>query len=83
VPATGGSKKLVFYDSLYIIRSNTGMFTEPGDSGAHVVAVDAQNNRQAVGMVIASYVQRGIAFALSLPPILAQFGLAIVSGHNV
>lgn len=82
VPAINGHK-VVFFDSLYIVKSKASMFAEPGDSGALLVAVSPDGTRTAVGIVDAINVQRKITFVLPLAPIVAQFGVTIVSGHNV
>ena len=82
VPAINGHK-VVFYDSLHLVRTKGGMFAEPGDSGSLVVAIAPDGTRSAVGIVDATNVQREITFVLPLAPVLAQFGVTIVSGHNV
>jgi hypothetical protein len=81
VPAINGHK-VVFFDSLYLVRGEGRMFAEPGDSGSLVIAVNDAGECTAVGIVTATNVQRQLAFVLPLGPILAQLGVTLISAHN-
>jgi hypothetical protein len=76
------STKVVFFDSLFLIRGDGRMFAEAGDSGSLVVA-NLAGNQVAVGIVIAVNEQKGVTYALPLDRMLRGFNVGLVAGHNV
>jgi hypothetical protein len=76
-------RKTVFFEEVFIIMSQDGPFSRPGDSGSLVVHTDASGNRHSVGLVFAGDVDRGLSFMLPLEPILTKLQLEIVGRHNV
>jgi hypothetical protein len=75
----------VFYEPIFVVEANApGVFSQPGDSGALVTTLNAQNQRIAVGLVVAGDANKPqISLVLPLEPILQQFGVSLVSGHNI
>lgn len=81
-------KGRVFFDPVFLVKGIGGSFSEPGDSGALVVALDANGQRSAIGLVVGGIVDRGspggtLTIMLPIIPILTKLGVALVSGHNV
>jgi hypothetical protein len=74
----------VFFEPMFVVEPNTkgAFFSQPGDSGALVTCLDAQNTRMAVGLVFAGDNQ-GLSYILPLQPIIQSLGVSLVSGHNV
>lgn len=78
----------VYFDPLFAIAGNTVQFSDAGDSGSLITAIDTTGNRRAVGIVVGS-MNDGNApggkatLALPIEPILAGLGVTLVSGHNV
>ena len=70
----------VFFEPVFLIRGRNGPFSQPGDSGSLVTAVNGQD-RRAVGLVFAG---RGndASYMLPIRPILERFGVSLVSGHG-
>lgn len=77
-----GSRKVVFYDPLYVVESPGNIFAEEGDSGSLVTAV-INGARCAVGIVTGINSQSKLCYVLPIGPILARFNVTLVSGHNV
>lgn len=76
-------RKIVYLDNVWMIQGENGrMFSESGDSGSLVMGLDANNNRCAVGLIFAGNTQQGLSFMLPLNPILTEFGVTLVDGHN-
>ena len=75
-------RKIVWFDSIYVVKGNTKDFSAAGDSGSLVVHVDDDGNIFGVGLVFAGN-SEGLTFVLSLDRILNYFGVTLVTGHNV
>jgi hypothetical protein len=74
--------KSVYFRSLFVVRSATGVFSAPGDSGSLVVTADPTGNKIAVGIVVAGN-DEGNTLCLSIDRILTYFGITLVAGHNI
>lgn len=79
---------LIYFDSPFGIVGDTDAFSDGGDSGSIITTVDAQGNRSAVGIIVGGRADGAhpggrVTIALPLLPILQQFGVSLVSGHNV
>jgi hypothetical protein len=79
----GINKTVYFADAVVVETDNGSAFSKAGDSGSLVVGYNAEGERQAVGLVFAGDVARGLSFILPLPSILQQLGVELVYGHNV
>lgn len=75
-------KKLVYFEDLFVIGNDTTPFALSGDSGSLIVSADRDDDKVALGMVVATD-QEGKTLALSLDRIISFFGMEIVSGHNI
>jgi hypothetical protein len=77
-------KKFIYFHSLFLIQATPAEFTQGGDSGSLITAVDPNDPkvRRAVGIVIGGD-ETGISFAISLDMVLKYFDVTLVSGHNV
>lgn len=79
-----GISKSVFFDDVVIVQGEGDQpFSKAGDSGSLVIGIDAEGERQAVGLVFAGNEQRGLSFILPLPSILHALEVELVYGHNV
>ncbi|TIP49649.1 MAG: hypothetical protein E5X77_10075 [Mesorhizobium sp.] len=78
----------VFFEPVFAIVGLTDVFSDNGDSGSLIVAVDQNGQRNAVGIVVGG-MNDGSApggkttIALPIQPILAGLGVTLVTGHNV
>lgn len=78
-----GGRKRIYFRSLYAIKAdNDQYFSYSGDSGSLIVATDKNNNKVAVGIIVAGNEEK-ITFALSLDRILTYFDATLVAGHHV
>jgi hypothetical protein len=78
---------VVYFDKMFVVYGAADRFSEPGDSGSLVVHKDQNNIRHAVGIVIAggddSAAPGGkVSFIMPIEPILNEFQVTLVSGHN-
>ncbi len=83
-----GFNGVVSFDPAFIIVGSTELFSDGGDSGSLITAIDAQGNRTAVGLVVGGMNDSSapggkVTIALSLHSILAELGVSLVSGHNI
>jgi hypothetical protein len=76
-------RKLVYFNSVFVVSGLQGDFSKRGDSGSLVMSVTPSGDRIAVGLVFAGDEQRGLTFILPLSTILLNLGLEICSGLNV
>lgn len=82
-------KGRVFFDPIYVVRGvGNNSFSEPGDSGALVTALDDTQHRHAIGIVVGGLVDKKapggiLTFILPIGPILDKLGVTLLSGHNV
>ena len=76
-----GGKKYVYFKSLFVISSSSGMFSQSGDSGSLVINIDKDGKHHAVGIIVGGD-GTGLTFALSLHRVLSYFDIELVSGHN-
>jgi len=78
----------IFFEPVFaVVGTGSTPFSDHGDSGALITALDA-GVRKAVGIVVGGMADRSApggktTIALPLAPVLAQFGVTLVSGHNV
>lgn len=78
----------VFFEPVYSI-AGTGMpFSDHGDSGALITALDEDGTRMAVGLVFGSMTDASapggkVTLALPILPILEELSVTLVNGHNV
>lgn len=84
-----GFAGIVCFEPAFAIVGDSTVFSDNGDSGALVTTVDpTSGNRLAVGIVVGG-MQDGSApgkrttIALPIEPVLAGFGVSLVTGHNV
>lgn len=78
----------IYFEPLYVVHGVGDKFSDTGDSGALVTHQDANGVRHAVGIVVAggsdsSAPGQKISLIAPIEPILNEFGLALVSNHNV
>lgn len=83
-----GFNGVVFFEPMYAIVGNGGVFSAPGDSGSLITSVGADGVRRAVGLVVAGMndgmaIGGTVTIALPLRPILEGLGVQLVAGHNV
>lgn len=81
-------KGRVFFDPVYVVRGIGGTFSEPGDSGALVTALNDAQQRHAVGIVVGGLVDKSapggiLTFILPIDSILQKLKVNLVSGHHV
>ena len=73
----------VFYEPVFVVEpTGAAHFSLGGDFGALIVGEVAQNQWASVGLVFAGD-NKGQSHILPLEPILQQFGVTLVSGHNI
>lgn len=78
----GDCKKVVFFQNVFTVEGdNNAAFSEQGDSGSLVTALDANGQRHAVGIVFAGDGRN--SFVIPLTQVLGYFNVELVSGHNV
>lgn len=77
---TGGQMS-AFFEPVFLVRSMTGNFSEPGDSGSLVTTV-LNGVRHAVGLVFAGD-NNGNSYLLPIEPILANLNVTLLNGHNI
>jgi hypothetical protein len=78
----------VYFRPLFIVVGKDGAFSDYGDSGSLVTAVDEDGTRTAVGLVVGGFTDKAApgettTLVLPLKPILERFEVDLVSGHNV
>lgn len=78
----------VFFDDVYAIVGTSGLFSDHGDSGSLITTSDAAGERRAVGIVVGGMDDGKapggkLTLALPISRILNDFGVSLVSGHNV
>lgn len=81
-------KGRVFFDPIYVVQGIGGTFSDSGDSGALVIALDGAGLRQAVGVVVGGMVDRSapggmLTLILPIGPILQKLDVTLASGLNV
>jgi hypothetical protein len=82
-------KGRVFFAPVYAVKGNGSTpFSDSGDSGSLVTAIDGAGQRSAVGIVVGGMVDRSapggvLTFLLPIAPILQKLGVTLVSGHNI
>ena len=84
-----GFTGLVYFEPVFAIVGTGGnLFADSGDSGSLITTVNGQGERKAVGIVVGGMTDKSApggktTIGLPIEPILKQFGVALVSGHNV
>jgi hypothetical protein len=78
----------VYFDGIFAISGSTGLFSDNGDSGALITALNSEGQRAAVGIVVGGTVDGKapggkLTMALSIQRILVEFNVSLVSGHNI
>jgi len=78
----------VFFDQLFAIGGQTGLFSDHGDSGALITTIDPAGQRKAVGIVVGGMSDGKapggkVTFALSIDRILNELQVTLVSSHNI
>ncbi len=79
----------IYFEPVFAVVGTGGTaFSDHGDSGALITAVDGQGNRKAVGIVVGGMADKSApggktTVALPIAPTLAKLGVVLVSGHNV
>lgn len=78
----------VVYEALFTIAGTGVLFSDSGDSGSLITALDAAGQRTAVGIVVGGMndgtaVGNKVTLALAIEPIIVAFGVTLVGGHNV
>lgn len=78
----------IFFDPLFVVHGIGDRFSDGGDSGSLLTHVDAAGKRYAVGIVIGGCADNSapgqkLSLVAPIEPILAEFALELVSGHNV
>jgi hypothetical protein len=71
---------IVHFPEVWLVKSASGRFGCPGDSGSLVVATGPDGKRKAVGLLFAG--NRDFTYVLELRPILKKLGATLVSRHN-
>lgn len=74
--------KIVYFMSLFAVKSTLGTFSVPGDSGSLVVTTNRDGEKIATGIVVAGN-DEGVTLCLSIDRVLTHFGVTLVSGHNI
>ncbi len=83
-----GFSGAIYFDPLFVISGTGGdVFADHGDSGALITTHDGQS-RKAVGIVVGGMVDKTapggkVTLAMPIAPILQEFGVTLVSGHNI
>lgn len=72
----------VYFEPVYLIRSDDGPFSLSGDSGSLVVSMQPDGRRAAIGLIFAG-MEPSESYMLPLRPILERFRVSIVSNHHV
>ncbi|CAM3264362.1 Peptidase S1 domain-containing protein [Sphingomonas antarctica] len=75
-------------DPVFAISGAADLFSDSGDSGSLITALDANGQRIAVGIVVAGMADTTaaggkITIALPIKPILAALQVTLVCGHNI
>ncbi len=83
-----GFNGIVSFDPAFIIVGAVEMFSDHGDSGSLITAIDAGGNRTAVGIIVGGMSDTAapggkVTVALPIQPILLELALTLVSGHNI
>ncbi len=83
-----GFSGMIYFDPLFAIAGRGELFSDLGDSGSLITAVDTGGNRFAVGIVVGGMNDGSapggkLTLAMPLAPILAAFRVSLISGHNV
>lgn len=76
------------FDPVFAITGGADMFSDTGDSGSLITALNPAGSRIAVGIVVGSMNDGKapggkVTLALPIEPILAKLGVTLVSGHNI
>jgi hypothetical protein len=79
---------VVSFEPVFAITGRTDLFSDNGDSGSLITSSDQAGQRIAVGIVVGgmndgSAPGKKVTIALPIRPILAGFGVTLVSGHNI
>ncbi|MET3966836.1 hypothetical protein [Bradyrhizobium sp. S3.9.1] len=82
-----GFSGIVRFDPVFAIVGNGQLFSDSGDSGSLITAIDGNGDRIGVGIVVGGMNDGSapggkITIALPLLPILQGFGVSLVSGYN-
>lgn len=84
-----GFQGQVYYDPTFIIEGSAGdVFSDSGDSGSLITAVDGVGNRIAVGIVIGGLPDNRapggkLTIALPIDVALGQLGVTLVGNYNI
>jgi hypothetical protein len=84
-----GFAGLVYFEPVFTVVGTGGIaFSDHGDSGALITALDAQGVRKAAGIVVGGMADKSApggktTIAFPVQPLLAQLGVSLVSGHNI
>jgi hypothetical protein len=78
----------VAFEPVFLIAGIGQAFSDNGDSGGLITAVDQGGQRVAVGIVVGGKADKSapgekVTIALPILPILEGLGVTLVSGHNV
>jgi hypothetical protein len=83
-----GFRGTVSFEPAFVIAGSAGPFSDNGDSGSLITTIDQSGQRSAVGIVVGGMADSSVpggkvTIALPIGPILTEFGVTLVSGHNV
>ncbi len=78
----------VYFEPLFSVVGKNGPFSDHGDSGSLVTALNEDGTRSAVGIVVAGFIDKAApgeitSLVLPLRPVLERFEVELVSGLNV
>lgn len=81
-------KGRVFFEPIYAVAGVGGTFSDAGDSGALVTALDTAGQRYAIGIVVGGLIDKSapggiLTFILPIEPVLQNLGVTLVAGHNI
>jgi hypothetical protein len=79
---------IVFFEDIFAIVGTSGLFSDNGDSGSLITSTDPNGERVAVGIVVGGMDDGKapggkLTLALPISRILNEFGVTLVSGHNL
>jgi hypothetical protein len=78
-------KSQVYFDPVFFVEGIGELFSEEGDSGSLVTALDGAGERHAVGLIVGGLkgpTGTGYSVVLPVESILDALGVELVSGHN-
>lgn len=83
-----GFTGVIYFEPMFLIVGIGDRFSEGGDSGSLVTALDANGQRTAVGIIVAGLQDNRapggtVSVVMPIRPILNQMALSLVSNHNV